>query len=434
MLIPRAIVAVIGVGALGWRPHSALSALLLAVAAGVDVAFGARVAPALAVAVPLVAFLTAALSLAALVERSGLAERTAAQLAMRARGSSLALYAAVCALCAGLTAAVSLDGAVVLMVPLVLVLARRHAAPLAPLLFGVIAVANGASIAVPQGNPTNLVLIDRLGISAGAFAAHMLGPGLLAAALCAIVVALTERRALAVAYRPTRAERTPFSASERHAALSLAAAALVAWTAPLLALAPWWPFAAAVAVALGTRRERLRLIIPWRVAVQIAGLLIVIGALGMRMPARIAPGLGGLLIIAMGIGAVSALIAVALGAFAAPSRRWPTTFLSAVWRAPCSRRVRPLMRPRSGSRSARSPRLRGRSPRSSQPNWRAPTRRRCPGAGSHRWPARPWRSRRWSSGRRCKVADTPQGAGTEDGSGTARADGARPQAHRIAAA
>ncbi|TML97216.1 MAG: hypothetical protein E6G10_25365 [Actinobacteria bacterium] len=307
MLIPRAIVAVIGVGALGWRPHSALSALLLAVAAGVDVAFGARVAPALAVAVPLVAFLTAALSLAALVERSGLAERTAAQLAMRARGSSLALYAAVCALCAGLTAAVSLDGAVVLMVPLVLVLARRHAAPLAPLLFGVIAVANGASIAVPQGNPTNLVLIDRLGISAGAFAAHMLGPGLLAAALCAIVVALTERRALAVAYRPTRAERTPFSASERHAALSLAAAALVAWTAPLLALAPWWPFAAAVAVALGTRRERLRLIIPWRVAVQIAGLLIVIGALGLRMPARIAPGLGGLLIIAMGIGAVSAL-------------------------------------------------------------------------------------------------------------------------------
>jgi len=254
-----------------------------------------------------VAFLTAALSLAALVERSGLAERTAAQLAMRARGSSLALYAAVCALCAGLTAAVSLDGAVVLMVPLVLVLARRHAAPLAPLLFGVIAVANGASIAVPQGNPTNLVLIDRLGISAGAFAAHMLGPGLLAAALCAIVVALTERRALAVAYRPTRAERTPFSASERHAALSLAAAALVAWTAPLLALAPWWPFAAAVAVALGTRRERLRLIVPWRVAVQIAGLLIVIGALGMRMPARIAPGLGGLLIIAMGIGAVSAL-------------------------------------------------------------------------------------------------------------------------------
>src|SRR5439155_18553420 len=277
MLIPRAIVAVIGVGALGWRPHSALSALLLAVAAGVDVALGARVAPALAVAVPLVAFLTAALSLAALVERSGLAERTAAQLAMRARGSSLALYAAVCALCAGLTAAVSLDGAVVLMVPLVLVLARRHAAPLAPLLFGVIAVANGASIAVPQGNPTNLVLIDRLGISAGAFAAHMLGPGLLAAALCAIVVALTERRALAVAYRPTRAERTPFSASERHAALSLAAAALVAWTAPLLALAPWWPFAAAVAVALGTRRERLRLIVPWRVAVQIAGLLIVIG-------------------------------------------------------------------------------------------------------------------------------------------------------------
>ena len=99
----------------------------------------------------------AARTLAALIERSGLAERAAQLLAARARGSAWALYRMVCALCALLTAAVSLDGAVVLMIPLLLRLARRWGAPPAPLFLGVVAVANTASLALPQGNPTNLL-------------------------------------------------------------------------------------------------------------------------------------------------------------------------------------------------------------------------------------------------------------------------------------
>ena len=90
-----------------------------------------------------------------------------------------------------LTAIVSLDGAVVLMVPLLLVLGRRYAVPFAPLFLGVVVVANAASIAVPQGNPTNLVLIGRLGLSPQAFVAHMLLPGVLAAGLCAGAVAFS---------------------------------------------------------------------------------------------------------------------------------------------------------------------------------------------------------------------------------------------------
>src|SRR5919204_327851 len=142
MLIVHAILAAIAIAALAVRPRSALAALAALAAAGVDVLLGASLAPAVSVVAPLTAFLGAALTLAALVERSGIADRAAQALAARAGGSALALYALVCATCAILTAAVSLDGAVVLIVPLLLVLSRRFGAPFAPLFLGAVVVAN----------------------------------------------------------------------------------------------------------------------------------------------------------------------------------------------------------------------------------------------------------------------------------------------------
>src|SRR3954451_14696528 len=183
MLIARIIIAVIAVGALVAAPRSSRAAAVVLAAAGVDVALGAAAAPAVAVVAPLVAFLAAALTLAALVERSGLAQRAAAVLAAWSRGSGLRLYVLVCALCAALTAAISLDGAVVLMVPLLLALARLNGAPFAPLFLGAVVVANAVSIAVPQGNPTNLVVMSGLGLSPSQFVGHLLGPGLAAAAV-----------------------------------------------------------------------------------------------------------------------------------------------------------------------------------------------------------------------------------------------------------
>jgi arsenical pump membrane protein len=266
-----------------------------------------------------VAFLCAALTLAALAERSGLAQRAAGVLAGRARGNALALYVLVCVACALLTAMVSLDGAVVLMLPLLLTLARRFGAPFAPLFLGVVVVANAASIAVPQGNPTNLVVISRLGISPGAFLGHMLVPGLGAAALCAAVVAVSERRALAAVYTSPSQRHARFSAAERHAALSLGAAALAAWASPLVGVAPWWPFVGAVAVSLALTRERPQLVVPWRISAQVAGLLIVTQALHLHAPAPIAFGLPVLAIIAIGLSTACALannLPVSVGAAA----------------------------------------------------------------------------------------------------------------------
>jgi arsenical pump membrane protein len=293
---------------------SAASASLLVVlgAAAVDVALGADASPAIGVAVPLLAFLGSAMSLAALAERSGLCDRAAAGLARAARGRCWALYALVCAACAGCTAVVSLDGAVVLMIPVVLSLRRRYAAPFAPLFLGVVAVANPVSIAVPQGNPTNLVVMARLGLSPAAFIAHLALPGIAAAAVGAAGVALQERGALADRYRVPSAARSPWTAAERHAAVALAVAALVACGCPLAGVAPWWPFAGVAAAALTVERRlvggAIRLVMPWQVAVRVAALVVVIATLPLPPLAGGGLGVPALLAVAAGVGTVAAVV------------------------------------------------------------------------------------------------------------------------------
>lgn len=310
----------IGVAALIVRPRSSRSALVAGIAAGADVALGARLTPTVTAVAPLLVFLCAALTLAALVERSGLAARAARVLAVTARGSALALYGLVCALCALLTWVVTLDGSVVLMVPVLLVLARRSAAPFAPLFVGVVVVANAASIAVPQGNPTNLVIIQRLGLSPEAFLSRMFAPGLAATLLCAGSVALWHRRLLAKGYQEPRPQPEPepgmrrttgaLSRSERGAALWLGLAAVAAWTAPLVGVAPWWPFAGVVVVAVAVDRARggrARPVVPWRIVVQVGALVTLLTPLGLHGGAGQVRGLGGLVAVALGVGAASAL-------------------------------------------------------------------------------------------------------------------------------
>ena len=304
------VLAAVAVTALALRPRSAWSAAVVLAAAALDVLLrGTPVEPSLRAVAPMLAFLTAALTLAALVERTGLAERAAHVLARRARGSMLALYVLTCVVCALLTAVVSLDGAVVLMVPVVLALARRHDALLPALFAGVVVVANAASIAVPMGNPTNLVVVERLGLSTGAFVAHMLLPGVAAAVLCAAGVAVHERGALAVHVRPTAFPTAPLSRAEQHAAAALAAAALAAWAAAPLGWEPWWPFAAVAALALATApaSTRPRPIVPWRLGCQVLGLLVVTGALGVHLRSPTTLGLAGLAGIALAVGAAAAL-------------------------------------------------------------------------------------------------------------------------------
>ena len=271
-----------------------------------DVATGTSPRPALGVAVPLLAFLAAALTLAAAAAEAGLADRGAVLLARLAGGRTPALFALTCLACALVTWAVSLDGAVVLCVPLVTALRRHLAVSYAPFFVGVVAVANAASIAVPQGNPANLVVIERLGLSPAAFSAHMLLPGVLAAALCATAVAWRAGSALAGRYVAPQADAGRLSPAERRAGGAILLAAVAAFAAPLAGVAPWWPFTAAAAIGLAGGRPRPP-IVPWRVGAQVAGMLVVVEALGLHPHADGGTALVALLVVALGVGAAAAV-------------------------------------------------------------------------------------------------------------------------------
>jgi arsenical pump membrane protein len=238
-MLSQIILAALALLAVAARPRawrSAIAAAALA-AAGVALAGPGALGPALSATAPMVVFLTLAIGLAALAVRAGLPERAADLLGRAAAGSSWRLFAGVCCLSALLTAAVSLDGAVVLMAPLVLELRRRLGAPLRPMVLGVVAVANSFSVAVPEGNPTNLVVIERLGLGLGDTAARLAAPGLAAALLCAGVVAWRERHALTAGYEPP-ATGPPAAAIARSglvasARIAVQVAALLALLLPL---------------------------------------------------------------------------------------------------------------------------------------------------------------------------------------------------------
>ena len=305
MLILRWSLAATAVAVLALRPHSARAAAVLGALAAADVLTGVNIGPMLTTVAPLLAFLAAALTLAALVERSGLVRRAASLLAGHGDGRIVVVYGLTCLVCFVLTCAVSLDGAVVLMVPLAL--GENFGVPVRPLLLGIIVVANASSIAVPQGNPTNLVLITRLHLSPGVFTAHMLLPGVLAAVLCAGSVAWLERRALAGTYRPPLGERPRLARAELRAAASLLAAAVAAWAATLLGIPPWWPFAAVVALAALRSGADVPRVVPWRIGVQVAALVIVIGGLALGVP-ELPGGPLGLLAVACVLGVAAAIM------------------------------------------------------------------------------------------------------------------------------
>jgi len=196
-MITDLILAGIAVGAVVARPRSWRSAAVAMACAVGAIALGAgSLGAALTATLPTIGFLLAAVCVAAGAVRLGAASVLASLLVRGSRGRPLALYALVCLTTAVATALVSLDGAVVLLVPVVLELARQFGAALRPLLLGVVAVANAFSLALPEGNPTNLVVLVRLGTSPGAYAASAFPAGLAAAVLCAAGVAWIERERL----------------------------------------------------------------------------------------------------------------------------------------------------------------------------------------------------------------------------------------------
>src|SRR5262245_21119890 len=315
MLVLLAILAAGAAGAVAWRPGSAHAAGLAAACAAVALAAGAVPAGAavasLAATLPMAVFLAVAIWLAVAVEASGLCERAAVALAALARGRAVVLYGLLCLLCAVLTTAISLDGAVVVLAPVVVALGRVAPHLSRALFLGTVAAANAFSVAVPQGNPTNLVVMERLGISAPDFITRMAAPALVATVVLGLLVALRERRALA-APLPRPGVRAPLGHGSRRAAAALGATALAGWAAPVAGSPPWWAVSAAAALGLlliRTSRPLPRPPVPWRLFAQVGALvLLAIGLLGrLGPPALVAGAPATLVALALMAGAAAAL-------------------------------------------------------------------------------------------------------------------------------
>jgi len=272
MLTVRLILALAAVAFVGARPRSWASAIGAAGCAALVLTTGAGgLGRALTTTGPPIAFIAAVMGLALLADHAGLADL----LARAGRGRTLGLFGCTCVASAVLTAALSLDGAVVVMAPVLAALARRHGAPLRPLLLGSVGVANCFSAALPAGNPTNLVVMERLGLSPEGFVGRMLLPSLGATLACVAVVWLLERRRLGGTY--ARAERS--GPARRAGWLALGTAAAANWISPLVGISPWLPVAAIAVVALALAGRRPLVALPLRVGVQIGSLLVVLGAL-----------------------------------------------------------------------------------------------------------------------------------------------------------
>ncbi|WP_409330424.1 SLC13 family permease [Trujillonella humicola] len=132
---------------------------------------------------PTIGFLVLVLLLAALADAEGLFTWAAARTAARAGSSPARLLGRVGLLAAAVTAVLSLDATVVLLVPVVVATAARMRVPARPhaLLTG--HLANSASLLLPVSNLTNLLAFAATGLSFLHFAGLMVGPWLAAVAV-----------------------------------------------------------------------------------------------------------------------------------------------------------------------------------------------------------------------------------------------------------
>ena len=271
-LLPAAGAAVVLTGAL---PASAAAALL------------ARTWEVLA-------FLVALTALAGLAGSAGVFEVAAGWAARRGRGRTWRLWLLVVGLATASTAVLSLDTTAVLLTPVVLAVARRTGAPAELLALTTVWLANTASLWLPVSNLTNLLAAGELPGGVLAVAGVTWAPALAATLTTVGVLAALFRRELRGGYD------LPPPVVVDDPVLLRAAAGVVLVVLPALAVGlPPWAVATGGALVLAAltaaRRPRHlhRGLVPLPLAAGVAGLLLVVAALGEHGLTAVLTGLAG---------------------------------------------------------------------------------------------------------------------------------------------
>ncbi|MEU8383008.1 SLC13 family permease [Streptosporangium sp. NPDC048865] len=137
---------------------------------------------------PILLFLAAVIVLADLVKEAQLFDVIATRLAVVGRGSHLALFLLCTVFASLVTMFLNLDTTVVLLTPVMLALAARTGIAALPLAMTTLWLANTAALLLPVSNLTNLLAVERLGMSAREFAGRLWFPQLVAIAVTMVLL------------------------------------------------------------------------------------------------------------------------------------------------------------------------------------------------------------------------------------------------------
>jgi arsenical pump membrane protein len=249
---------------------------------------------------PLLGFLAAVIVLAELTAEAQLFGIIATRLAIIGRGSFAAMFVLCVLFAATATATLNLDTTAVLLTPVMLAVAGPADIPPVPLAMTTVWLANTASLLLPVSNLTNLLAMNRLGLSAPGFAGRMYLPEVASvAATVGCLWIMYWRRGLRSADR----YRVPEPYEPRDpvlAGLSAVACALFVLLVLLsvpLAGAALGAVCIVIAGFVARSRRSLRAgLIPWQLLTFVIGLFLVIQVIDQH-------GLGRILSSAVGSGA-----------------------------------------------------------------------------------------------------------------------------------
>jgi arsenical pump membrane protein len=160
-------------------------------------------------------------------DADGLFARLGERLA-RIATSGVWFFGAVTIITGVVTALLNLDTAVCFLTPVLVYAARQRGAGEAPVLYGVLMMANAGSLFLPGSNLTNLIVLGPLHLTGAGFLARMWLPAVAALGVTALIVVLVERRDVVTVDLPS----TPVE----HPVRPLGAVAVAACTVAVLAL------------------------------------------------------------------------------------------------------------------------------------------------------------------------------------------------------
>ncbi len=272
------------------RPLRLPEAIWAVAGAALTVLLGLVSLPAAAAAVgkglDVYLFLFGMMLLSEVARREGLFDAVAAFAVNRAKGSPRRLFLLVYAAGVGVTVFLSNDATAVVLTPAVFAAAKRARTDPLPHLFACALVANAASFVLPISNPANLVLYGDHTPALGRWLASFAVPSLLAIGATYLGLKWAERRGLGAACeaavsqpRITRAGWTAL------AGLGCTVAGLLAVSAldrPLGLPTAILGTLTAAAVSITERRSPLRLLrgVSWSIIPLVAGLFVLVEALG----------------------------------------------------------------------------------------------------------------------------------------------------------